>query len=269
LGLEANLAELDTYGLTVVEPAKVAPREFTERLLKCVLEIAGKRDALSGTGGEGRPGQYKGVGQLLYYLLFEDRIFEEALLNPTVLSLITYLLGDSCLLSSVTGMIKGQNAERSVLHTDNGMIPSPFPPYAQVANATWILTDYSRENGSLLFVPGSHRLCRHPSPSERDDESTMVAVEAPAGSLVVWHGNLWHGAFPKRTPGLRVNLIFLFCRVHCITQETYEDRIPREVLDRNPDRFAKLLGRHVANGWTHDGSDLLTAYRSPGEWMND
>ena len=47
-----------------------------------------------------------------------------------------------------------------------GLAPSPYPPYAQVANATWVLTDYDRDNGSTCFVDGSHLLCRPPSPAE-------------------------------------------------------------------------------------------------------
>lgn len=273
-GLEANVAELETKGLTVVQNA--ASADLVRRLREAMLRVAAERGVIS-RPTENRPAQYRGVGELLYALLLEDRVFEEAVMNPVALSLITYLLGESCLLSSVTGMIKGKTEERSQLHSDNGMIPSPFPAYAQVANATWVLTDYTRADGCLLYVPGSHLLCRHPTTSEMRDDAAMVPVEAPVGSLIVWHGNLWHAAFPRCTDGFRLNLINLFCRMHCITQEDFESRIPPHVLERNPPRFAKLLGAHVAYGWTESGPDFssedrrryLALAREPGEHLYD
>jgi hypothetical protein len=275
LGLERNLAELDAFGLTVVEPEKVGPRMFVDRLSKTLLEVARRRSGHDADGSASL--HHKNVGQLIYALLPEDRIFEEAVSNPVAMALVTYLLGEGCILSSVTGQVKAQDAERSLLHSDNGMIPSPFPPYAQVANATFVLTDYTREGGALAFVPGSHRLCRHPAPSEVSDEELLVPVEAPAGSMIVWHGNLWHAGFPKRTAGLRLNLILLFSRMYLLPQERIREQVTPEMLRRNPPRFAKLVGEHVAYGWGATGPDFSTEERrrylglerDPGERLYD
>ncbi len=87
------------------------------------------------------------------------------------------------------------------------MVPAPYPAYAQVANATWLLTGYDRDAGALSFWPGSHKFCRPATSRETTGVERFVPVTAPAGSLVVWHGNTWNGAFPRRTPGLRVNLL--------------------------------------------------------------
>jgi ectoine hydroxylase-related dioxygenase (phytanoyl-CoA dioxygenase family) len=271
LDLERNVAELDTYGFTILEPGRAAPMEFVDRLVEKILEVEKQRKGRAdGTLAE-RP-----VGELVYHLLFENRVFEEAVLNPVALALITYLLGENCVLSSLTGGIKAETSQRLVLHSDNGMVPSPFPPYAQVANATWVLSDYTKEGGCLLFVPGSHHLCRHPTPSEVLDEAAMVPIEVPRGSMVVWHGNLWHGAFPKRTPGLRFNLIMLYCRMYMQPQEPLRYLVSQEILDRNPPRFAKLVGQHIAYGWKADGPQwtpdsrkYLGLERTPDERLFD
>ena len=47
-----------------------------------------------------------------------------------------------------------------------------------MTNSAYILTDYSKENGSIAMVPGSHRLGRLPYPGEGLKD--MVPVEAPA-----------------------------------------------------------------------------------------
>ena len=253
LGLEKNVAELEAYGFTVVEPGKAAPVAFFDRIGEKILEIAARRDG--GVSGESPElAKYTPIGQLVYHMLWEDRIFEEALMNPVALALITYLLGENCVLQSVTGGIKAKTDGMLGLHSDNGMVPAPFPPYAQVANATWVLSDYTKENGCLLFVPGSHRNCRHPSPGEVVDEAMMVPVETPKGSLIIWHGNTWHGAFPKTNPdSLRLNLILLFCRMYMTTQEPLRYEVTPEILARNPPRFSKLMGQHIGFGWTDKG----------------
>jgi ectoine hydroxylase-related dioxygenase (phytanoyl-CoA dioxygenase family) len=141
------------------------------------------------------------------------------------------------------------------LHADMLMMPPPFPSYATGANATWAVTDYSRENGSTCFWPGSHRFCRQPSPEERAAASSLEAVEAPAGSLIVWHTNTWHGAFPRTAPGLRLNLIMFFCRPFMLQQENYRGRLSPEVMERNGPRFARLLGADLPFPMSVEGPD--------------
>ena len=257
LDLERNTAELDNFGFTIVEPEKVAPPEFAARLLEAILRIVEDRTGVRPDikGGSTHTNLPRGTGDEHYWLLFEDRVFEQALMNPVGLALATYLLGESCVLSTQTALLKGPGVEPLGLHCDNISIPSPFPPYSQVCNTTWLLTDYSKENGALCFVPGSHRLHRHPTPTERLNFELAVPVEAPRGSMVVWGGNQWHGAFPRTAPGLRVGMIFAFHRSYIRPFEPYKEKAPKEILDRNPPRFAKLMGQHLFQGFEAEGPD--------------
>lgn len=244
LGLEAQAAELDAYGFTVLEPGKAAPVAFTDELEEAVLAASERRsghkpDKATGLSHIDRKTAW---GQHMFYMLLEGEPFERALLNETSLALISYLLGENCLLSSMTSIVKGPGEAPLGLHTDTAMVPVPFPAYSQVANATWALSDYSRENGALCFWPGSHKLCRPPTKAEMADTARFTPITAPAGSLIVWHGNTWHGAFARTSPGLRVNLIAYYCRVYMQTQEWYRDKVTPEAVARNPPRFAQLLG---------------------------
>ena len=90
----------------------------------------------------------------LYYFLFEDPVFQEWLLNPVLLALVTYLLGESCVLTTTAVFMKGpaDDSERELqlgLHTDQQMVPQPFPPYALICGATLLLTDYSKDDGRV------------------------------------------------------------------------------------------------------------------------
>ncbi len=140
----------------------------------------------------------------LYYFLFEDPLFQEWLLHPVLLALVTYLLGESCVLTTTAVFMKGpaDESERGLqlgLHSDQQMVPQPFPPYALICGATLLLTDYSKDDGAFAYVPGSHQQGRHPGGSEAT--SAAIPVVAPKGSLVVHHGALWHGSFPRTRAG--------------------------------------------------------------------
>ena len=153
-------------------------------------------------------GDYKAQPQtdgqfLLFYLLMADRVFEEWVLNPTLYSLIDYLMRGQQQISSITSFVKWKGERKTLgLHSDcppdrDGRLPA----CSDVANAAYCLTDYTLENGAIAMVPGSHLYCRLPRPGE--GENSAIPVEAEAGSLIVWHGNTWHGAFEKKTDGLR------------------------------------------------------------------
>jgi hypothetical protein len=260
LGLETNLAELEAFGFTVIEGA-LSP-DLTRRLRGAVLtaweERYGRKLDLE------RETELKEV-ELASYLLFKDEVFEAAVLNEKPLALITYLLGQSCWLSSLTSHVKGPGKVGLLLHSDtaNG-VPAPFSAYSHVANCNYALTDYTEAGGCLAMVPGSHRLHRQPtrwevnlSGAERNPHA--IPIEVPAGSAVVWHGNTWHGSFPRTVPGVRVNLATYFCRQYMAPQEIYADSPKAAALVQRhgrASRMAQLLGCNHFNGWRDEGPDL-------------
>lgn len=261
LGLESNLAELNTYGFTVVPPDKVAERAFFMRLRETVLRLCKERTGIDfDLKQNGAFGDYKAMPQsdgqfLLFYLLMADRVFEEWILNPTLYTIIDYLMRGQQQLSSLTSFVKWKCKRESLgLHSDSPPDrDGRLPACSDVANAAYCLTDYTLENGAIAMVPGSHLYCRQPKPGEAEDQA--VPVEAEAGSLIAWHGNIWHGAFEKKTDGLRLNVTSYHCHRRLKTQEAYQWRVTQEMLDRNPPEFAKLVGADDHMGWDERGPD--------------
>jgi len=255
-GLERNVAELEAFGFTVL-PSSLSS-DIVRRTQTSILAVAERRwgRKLDISNDENLEGRLPGT-PLLTNLLFEDVIFEKLLMAEKPLLLIRYMMGESVKLNSVSSHIKAGNADGLHLHADaaNG-IPSPLPPYSCFANLTYVLTDYTRNGGALAMVPGSHRRCRQPSPLEagmsRGHESPeAIPIEAKAGDVVIWHGNTWHGAFPRNERGIRMNLIFAFCRQFIETQELIKGRVPPEAWERHKDDplFAGLMGEYSYHGW--------------------
>ena len=261
--LEESINELEIYGFTVIPPAKIADKDFLikmrSKILKLCKERTGENFYLKRNG---KHGSYKAQPQtdsqfLLYYLLMEGPLFEEWLMNPILNSLVDHLMKGNQQLSSMTSFVKWQGdgyGETLGLHSDTppntaeGLLPTAW---SDVCNATFCLTDYTLDNGALAIVPGSHRFARQPKFGEGVKQA--IPVEAKAGSLIAWHGNVWHGAFPKKTDGLRLNLTTYFCHKKLKTQEAYQWQVTEEMIDRNPPGFAKLVAADDPMGWNADG----------------
>ncbi|HEX7035388.1 MAG TPA: phytanoyl-CoA dioxygenase family protein [Pseudomonadales bacterium] len=259
LGLEDNIAELEMKGLTVVPPEKAAPSEFIDRLRAATIRFIERQDGRTPDFETGSTHKNQILGDY-HYLILHDPVFQEALCQPAAVALVDYLLGESCIVHAHSALCKGPHDELIPgsdlvlpLHSDSQLLPGPFHPFAEFANVTWALSDYSKEAGALAYVPGSHLLCRHPLPGEGVDRA--VAVEAPAGSIICWHGNTWHGAFRRTIPGLRLSVACIFSRPYIWPRHPLREDVTQEILDANPPRFAKFCGRHVMTGWREEGPD--------------
>lgn len=281
LGLSQNLIELETQGYTVIKgvlsPATVARAK--EAIVKSTERFTGRRgiDIANEDGSKLKGMTY--VPRLLY----DDVVFEEILMEEKPLALVTYLLGESCLLSSMGCHFRVPGGLPLMLHSDNGNgTPAPFSNTSFVANVNYALTPYSKEAGALAMVPGSHKLLRQPTlaenfrpkreskdvpleASEWSDPPNAVAMNIEPGDAVVWHGNTWHGGYRRELPGARINLAAYFCRQFVQTQEQHGRTVPKDILARhaNDERFAVLLGQRAPYGWGPEGPDYALMNKAP------
>lgn len=262
LGLTGHVADLETLGYTVVPPSTAGTADLVEPLTAAVLEMEHRR---TGVEPDVECGSTHPFQVPIPYILFEDPIFEDAMINPVGLALADHLVGRSCILNLTNAFVKGPTGDPElhpfVLHSDTFGVPAPLPAYALFANVTWALSDYTLDGGALAVVPGSHHFRRHPLDSERplvgeDANPDAVAVEAEAGSIIVWHGNTWHGSFPRTASGLRITLVFAFSRMYLQTQERIKERTTAEMLERHDRRFARLTGQLSPFGYPDDGPEF-------------
>ncbi|MYD99231.1 MAG: hypothetical protein F4X98_17845 [Gammaproteobacteria bacterium] len=262
LGLQTYIADLDANGYTVVPPELASPNGLAERMLEACLDVAERRSGERPDLATGSTDPDSPVGGAMDTMLLEHPVFEESLMNPVMLALVTHLCDYNVVLSSMSCSIKGPSDVQFHLHTDT-RLPSPLPAQALVCKCIYLLTDFNRDKGSTVFVPGSHKWCRNPEGSETSiDNDHAVPIDAPAGSLVVFQGNVWHGAHNRVAPGLRVSLHLLMVRPIIRTREDFIGRIPQAVLDRNPARFAILAQQALVPGSIEPGDLKLNVQRT-------
>jgi hypothetical protein len=257
LGLHREAYELEVFGLTVV------PADRTGAAAACARAFARVCDLIEGRTGT-RPDVETGSTHVdvftpsLYHVIHEDPVFRELISHPMAMALATLVVGHRGVLAGTEVFMKGpatSNTGNSLnlgmraeglqlgLHSDNVTVPEPFPFVGHGCNVTWLLSDYTKEAGALAFVPGSHRLCRQPMRGEAVDQA--VPVEAPAGSLVIWHINTWHGSYPRLVPGLRTAIAFGVNREYMQPHEPVRRDLTDEMIDEESPRFSRLAGRDV------------------------
>lgn len=239
LGLESNIAELSSFGFTVVPPEKVGPPELVEEVREALEKTMLRRYGPDGLA----PERWANVNDIQRFMLWEDRVFERLTYNPAGLGLAQYLLGTDCVLSLCAAWVKGPGEVRTGIHSDYlDPAVNAQPEVFMNCNMHFMVTDYTKDDGAISFVPGSHRWRRQVTAGEAEKwADRAVAVEAPAGSMVIWGNHTWHGSYPKKTPGLRMTLQCEYMRRRLQTEEAYRETVTQEALDRNPVRFAGLM----------------------------
>lgn len=271
-GLERHIIELDAYGFTVIPPEKMGTSPgFAERLRDALLHTYSERH--DAPIDDFRSSDLPKGNRKSWDLIEEDDAVVEAATNPVVLTMARWLCGQSAILGGTSSIIKPRTDEgdnRLNLHNDTHGVPSPLTQYAHLANLSWVLTDYETpEDGPTVFVPGSHRFGRLPQPHEtefwrEDSHYEVVPIQAKAGSLVVWHGNTWHGAMGRTSAGLRVTLVLVWMRSYMKPINTW-DGVSPDLIERYPE-LTRILGLEHPYPHTESGKgyELVRPFMAAG-----
>ena len=177
----------------------------------------------------------------------QHRMFRDLAVNPVAVALIKHMIGSKVTrFSSNNSFVKWQGefgyGPNLGLHADQSAVPLPWGRTALTANTNWCLTDYTLEGGAFAYVPGSHRFASRPQfPSA---VAQAVPVEAAKGSVIVFHGATWHGAYPRKIPGMRISIANYYRHMMVSSQEDYRNSFDRDLAKDcvNPELFWALCG---------------------------
>lgn len=178
--LKQALFEIELYGFTLLEGILTAEevtaiRAVNERL----LESAGADQEFMG-----RAGHISNLPTL-------DPIYFPLIDHPRVLPLLEAVMGENLILASLNSRVVRPGEGRQRLHADvpEGLHRAGAP---MMMNTGWMLDDFTEENGATFIVPGSHRMGRR-NPPDGMEVTRVVRAVAPAGSVLVFNGQCWHG----------------------------------------------------------------------------
>jgi ectoine hydroxylase-related dioxygenase (phytanoyl-CoA dioxygenase family) len=248
--------DLAVHGYCVVSDAldnatvtSMRDRLFEQSLGESVNGVRADQDPEVGSyvGGAGLRAH---DNRRVWNLINKGRVFEALLRRSVVLELVGEVLGNPFLLSGIQANFVAPGDDPLPLHSDQGYVTRPWPPYAMTASVIWMLDDFTGENGATTVVPGSHI----ESPAASRDETLARArllrrggmpVSASAGSALVFDGRIVHGTGRNSTEADRLGVLTYFCRPFLRQQENFSLSVSPQVLAVLPDEIKHLLGFSV------------------------
>lgn len=133
-------------------------------------------------------------------LVTRGEVFERVFTNSRILDVVWHVLQVPFRLAQMNGREPLPGYGQQGLHAD-WTARAKREPY-RIVTAIWLLDDFTTENGATRVVPGTHRLLHQPpksfaDPASRHQEQEMIV--APAGSVLLFNGHLWHSGTRNQT----------------------------------------------------------------------
>ena len=234
----AHVAAIAEQGYTIVEDAIDA--ELVDALADDLLRL--ERDL------EISPAKNSFEGERtwrVYNLLVHGELYERIPVHPSVLPIVDGVLDAGCLVSSLSSIALGPGESAQPIHADDQLIPLPKPHPPTVCNTMWALTDFTEANGATRLVPGSHLLDHSPNYGQ---DYPSIPAEMAKGSVLVWHGSLWHGGGANRTDARRVGIAMNYCAGYIRQQENQQLGLPPALVRTFEPRLQELVGYGIYMG---------------------
>lgn len=183
--------------------------------------------------------------QRVFHLFNLDPLFIDLIQRPVALAFVRLLLGNDFLISNFSANITEPGNAAMAMHADQGYVPSPWPHKPLACNVAWLLDDFTADNGGTCYVPDSHLIGHGPDDNVHYE---TLAIEAPAGSLMIMDGRLWHQTGQNRTAdGSRAALFGYYVQRWIRPQMSWNTTLWPETIQNCEPEFLHLLGFYTGN----------------------
>ena len=196
---------------------------------------------------------------------------DHALLNPVLAAVADRELLAGCAdywLNTGQVMAVGPDEAAQYLHRDENNWPEAVSPEREVTiSCMFALSDFTRENGATVVVPGSQLLPPGLVRGHDVTEAEVAHAEMSAGSGMIYSGKVIHGAGANATDGWRYGMHVSFVVGWLRPEEASPLHVDRTRAAELPSEARRLLGwssYHPDGGgrtWLvdfEDAADLFT-----------
>ena len=209
LELDTALFQLRVHGWCVLEDIIPAG------------EVGGVRQSIESTAAElnGKTRESNTESVAIRNCLNYDQAIAPYLAHERLLAPMRALFGSYIRMRSGKGFVEFPGTERGPTHADGPFIQSqpvcvvaPYQDATLQFSTVWMLSDFTRQSGGTIVIPGSHRSSTNrtggldlpiPHPGE-------IQVTGAAGSVLLFDNRLWHAGGPNRGDGPRVGVLNLY-----------------------------------------------------------
>jgi ectoine hydroxylase-related dioxygenase (phytanoyl-CoA dioxygenase family) len=173
-----------------------------------------------------------------------DPFFLSFLEIPEVITVIDCMVSETAILHTQNGFILPSFLKVEVPGVFQNTFHQDFPRvlngYVASVNIMFAIDEFSAENGATKVVP-----CTHQTMSTPDQEyltKNAIAVECPAGSMVVFDSTLWHAAGANTSGKDRLAINHQFTKSFIKQQIDYVRALGDATVLAQAPRTQQLLG---------------------------
>jgi ectoine hydroxylase-related dioxygenase (phytanoyl-CoA dioxygenase family) len=247
--LDQAETDLREHGICLVKNV-LLPEQLADA--RTALYRAARQDSERGHRQDGFGLDHGDGNHRVWNVLSRDPVFVSLVDHPAALRLVKMTIGWPALLGNLSANITLPGSEGGMMHADQIFVPEPWPARPQGVNVSWLLDDFTTDNGATEIVPMSHLRNRMP---RSDDPIQSVPIIAPAGSMVVFDSRVWHRTGANRTTGSsRAALFAWYSRPIYRTQENWFLSLSPWVLEGASDDLLRLLA------WKSEGFGLVNGH---------
>jgi ectoine hydroxylase-related dioxygenase (phytanoyl-CoA dioxygenase family) len=228
--------EIRERGYTVIRDA-LGPAEL--RLLREELSPWLQGEFLGRNNFEG----FK--SERVYALLTKAPSTAMTVEHARVLPVVDAFLQPGYLLSAALAIkLHADETEQPFHIDDGGDTPLLGRPRAMVGVSTiWALDDFTEKNGATQVIPGSHLW----DEDEQPLADKALTVTMPAGSVLVFAGNLFHRGGANRTQAARLALTVQYCMPWLRQIENMSLAVPAVAAKQYSKRVQEMLGYGIVS----------------------
>lgn len=232
------LEKVRSVGYAVVEDVLSASltqttREAMYRTQEAILRDVGQERLLRA-----------GESGVLRLILKYDSYFFQFLEIPELLTLVDGIVSNKAIMHLQNGFILPSSPKEQTPTIFQNSFHQDFPRvlngYVASINIMFAIDEFSRETGATMVVPGTHQ--KTAAPDQEYLKENAIAVECPAGSMVVFDSTLWHAAGANTSGKDRLAINHQFTRSYIKQQIDYVRALGDATVLAQKPRTQQLLG---------------------------
>lgn len=181
---------------------------------------------------------------VLRLMMKYDPHFFQFLEIPEVLEIVDNTVSNTAIMHLQNGFILPTSPKEETPTIFQNRFHQDFPRvlngYVASINVMFAIDEFSSSNGATHVVPRTHQLTT--PPDEKYLSENTVAVECPAGSMLVFDSTLWHAAGANTSGKDRLAINHQFTRSYIKQQIDYVRALGDEAVLAQKPRTQQLLG---------------------------
>lgn len=166
------------------------------------------------------------------------------IMRPKVVEIMRLILGPNCdkiQLNLTQGIQIWPGEKAQVIHRDDSMFPIKHKPFEFMVNAMWAYTEFTKDNGATIVVPGSHRWDVDRMPAEHE----IALAEMQPGEVLIYLGSVIHAGGQNRSELPRTGIAFSYCLGWLRQSENQYFAAPPEIAKHFSKDLQEMLGYSV------------------------